>query len=141
FPLIGDGKIQQAIAIHVGSGDAACYLRLSKTQISGKIDKSSRGRADKETIMVVAAKIVSWPEIRPIARMADHVVVAHGQFVQLRPAIEAAFHKTGRLKNLQRAFVIEVAKTYVPCPATAGQSQRLARFLIRSDAFLHRLPI
>ena len=141
FPLIGDGKIQQAIAINIGSGNASRHLRISQTQISRKIDKSSGGRTNKEMIVVAAAQIIAGTKVRPVARMTDHVVVAHGQFVQLRPAIEAAFDKAGRLKNLQRAFVIEVTKANVPGPTAAGQSQRLAHFLVRSNTLLHGLPI
>src|SRR4051812_12555433 len=96
-PLVGDDKIQTPIAVHVSDGDAARDKRLAQADARSRIEIPSVGRADKEAVQIAAAYIVTRLKMRPVSGVAKHQVIAHGQLVQLRPAIGGAFQETGGL--------------------------------------------
>ena len=92
-------------------------------------------------VVIVAAQVVAMVKARPACGMAKQVIVAHGQFVQFRPAVRIAFHKAGRLDDLQPTFIIEVSKTDIPGPAVAREAQRFACLTVGRNPGLHETNI
>ena len=62
------------------------------------------------------------------------LVVAHGQLLELGPAVDGPLHEPERLEGLEPAVVVEVAELRVPPPAAAREPERLAAVDVRGDA-------
>ena len=76
LPLISNGKVQVAIAIHIGGGNAPGDLELVNSQVSGQVEEATAGGADEEAVMFVAVEVVARLESRPVTRVLRQFVVA-----------------------------------------------------------------
>jgi hypothetical protein len=94
-------------------------------------------RAHKEGIVITAADVSIGLKGRPTTRVAEQLVVAHHNLVQLRPTVDVAFKEAVRLQRLQHAVVIKIGQTCIPSPTATRKIERLASINVRRDALLH----
>src|SRR3982751_4531217 len=86
-PLIGDGVIEQAVAIDIRDGDASTDLLAVQPQLGREIVEAAIRRAHEERIVALIAQGVARLKARPALRMVEQLIVAHSEFMQLRPTV------------------------------------------------------
>ena len=131
-PLVGDREVERAVAIHVGHRDPPADPRLRQVEVRRRCPRTGRPRRTREAVAGVARQVVARPEPRPVAGVAQELVVAHGQLLQFGPAVGRAPHEAERLDHLGRAVVVEVGDLGVPAPTAPREPQPFALVAIRA---------
>ncbi len=114
LPLVGHREIEVAVPVEVGGGDASGDRRPAESDLGGHVVVPPISSPHEERVVGVPAQVVAGLETRPGAGIGQELVVAHGEFLQLGPAVDLPCHEPGCLDRLGTPVVVEVAEPGFP---------------------------
>jgi hypothetical protein len=76
LPLVGQGKIEQAVSIDVGGGNTPSNQAFIQIYFGGNIEVTARSVLNEERVSIVSADVIAGPKSRPECGIVHQTVVA-----------------------------------------------------------------